>query len=567
MPRQLKMVWAGTAPLPAVDLPEGYAVRSFREGDEEKYAALLNDKDLGSWTVERLQSILDNPLSPDGTYFVTWNDDLVAVASALDAGGGSDKPVAEVGWVAAVPAHKGKKLGMAVCTAAINHLLDRGYEEIFLLTDHWRYPALKIYLKLGFEPRRDGPDDRYLWQKICEHLEWQLPEPKKARYVKRPTGEETAWRTLEKEKVAEPCIVTAWCMKRAFFQELTHREDIYTKDAPELVTEAFIRAGANLCPQFIMPAPGEGREHMAYGPFSAVEALKPKPPPPPQQKAAPPPKIAASPEDVRDMIDAMPDPDTLGRNFDVEARADGYARGITNLRDMARGEILFLSGFGQVDFMGGYNRWGYVNYLSALALYPEHLDRFYAHSGENARLSNVAIARAIEKYKLAPFVYGGQDICYNEGPLCSVETLDKIYIPHFARAVEPLHEAGIGIIWHSDGNILPVLDQLINVVGVAGFQGFQEETGCTLERIAARKTRDGEKLILWGSLSVTTTLPFGTVDDVKKDIERCFKVAAPGGGFGLASTSSILPETPLENIMAIYNHGQNFGREFLGANS
>ena len=314
--------------------------------------------------------------------------------------------------------------------------------------------------------------------------------------MKHPTGEETAWSTLEKEKVAEPCIVASWCMKRAFFQALTHRADIYTKDAPELVIEAFVRAGANLCPQFIMPAPGKGREHMAYDPFSAVEALKPKPPPPPQQKAAPPPKVASSPEDVRDMIDAMPDPDTLERNFNVEVRADGYARGIMNLRDMAHGEILFISGFGQADFMGGYNRWGYTNYLSALALYPEYLDRFYAYSGENGRLTNIAIARAVEKYKLAPFVYGGQDICYNEGPLCSLETLDKIYMPHLARAVEPLHEAGIGIIWHSDGNILPVLDQLINAVGVAGFQGFQEETGCTLELIAARQTRDGEKLVL-----------------------------------------------------------------------
>ena len=378
-------------------------------------------------------------------------------------------------------------------------------------------------------------------------------------------GEEIAWRTLEKEKIAEPCIIASWCMKRAFFQELTHREDIYTKDAPELVIEAFIRAGANLCPQFIMPSPEEGKEHMAYGPFSAAEALKPIPPTP-QQKVSPPPKVADSPEDVRDIIDDMPHPDTLERDFDLEGSAEGYAKGIMNLRDMARGEILFVSSFGQVDFMGGFNRWGYVNYLSALALYPDYLDRYYAYSAERARLRNIAIARSIEKYKLAPFVYTGQDICYNDGPLCSVETLDKIYFPHFARAVEPLHEAGIGIVWHSDGNILPILDQLINVVGVAGFQGFQEETGCTLERIAARRTRDGEKLILWGSLSVTTTLPFGTVDDVKKDVERCFKVAAPGGGFGLASTSSILPETPLENILTIYSHGQNFGREFLGTN-
>ena len=322
------------------------------------------------------------------------------------------------------------------------------------------------------------------------------------------------------------------------------------------IPAAFIRAGANLCPQFIMPSPVSGREHMACDPFGVVRDLEPT-----SQEASTRPAIKRpdSPEDVRDLIDAMPDPDTLERNFDVEAQADGYARRILNLRDMALGEILFVSGFGQTDFMGGYNRWGYTNYLSALALYPEYLDRYYAYSGERGRLRNIAIARAIEKYKLAPFVYSGQDICFNDGPICSVELLDKIYFPHLAHAVEPLHEAGIGIIWHSDGNILPILDQLINVVGVAGFQGFQEETGCTLERVAARRTRDGGKLILWGSLSVTTTLPFGTVDDVKQDVERCFKVAAPGGGFALAPTSSILPETPLANIRAIYETVKEYG--------
>jgi GNAT superfamily N-acetyltransferase len=563
MPRQLRMVWPGTDRPPEVVLPEGYEIRSFREGDEEKHVELLNNKGLGNWTVERLRSILDNPLSPDGIYFATYRDDLVAVACAFDRGG-TEMRIGEVGWVAADPAHKGKQLGMAVSAAAVNHLLDLGYDEIYLLTDHWRYPAIKTYLKLGFEPRRDGPDDRYLWQKISERFDWQLPEPKKAQYVKHPTGEEIAWRTLEKENMGEPCIVTGWCMKRAFFQMLTHREDIYTEDAPEIVIEAFIRAGANLCPQFIMPSPVEEREHMAYDPFSAAQARKASQAPPRKANTSQPVvKQPVSPEDVRDMIDAMPAPDTLERDFNVEAHADGYAKGIMRLRDMARGEMLFVSGFGQPDFMGGYNRWGYINYLSALALYPEYLDRFYAYSAEHGRLMNIAVARAIEKYGLAPFVYSGQDICYNDGPMCSPETLDRIYFPHLARAVEPLHEAGIGIIWHSDGNILPILDQLINVVGVAGFQGFQEETGCTLERVAARRTRDGEKLIFWGSISVTTTLPMGTVEDVKREVERCFRVAAPGGGFGLAPTSSILPETPLKNIMAIYEHGQRFGREFL----
>ena len=560
MPRQLRMIWYGKDKLPEVDLPDGYSVRSFRDGDEEAYAELLNNKDLGNWTVDRLQSILSNKLSPDGVFFVTYDNALVATACAQGHSDNSGKSIGEVGWVAGESAHSGKGIGMAACTAAVNHLLDLGYEDIYLLTDHWRYPALKTYLKLGFEPRLDGADDRYLWQKACEKLGWELSEPKKARYIKHPTGEEIAWRTLDKENVSEPCILSAWCMKRSFFQSLTHRDNIYAEDSPDIVIEAFIRAGANLCPQFIMPSPAV--EHMAYDPFHAALEAKAKPEQKPQQNASSPPKSPSTPEDVRDIVDALPDPAKLERNYNIEAVAEGYANGIKRLNDMSRHEILFISGFGMPSFMGGYG-WGYVNYLSALVLYPQIMEKYFAYGGESGRLYNIAVAHAVKKYGLAPYVYTGDDICYNEGPLCSLEMLDKLYFPHLAHAVQPLHDAGIGIVWHSDGNILPIIDRLINDVGVSGFQGFQEETGCSLEKVASHRTRNSKKLILWGSISVTTTLPYGTVDDVKRDVERCFRVAAPGGGFGLASTSSILPETPLENIIAMFEHGQRFGREFL----
>ncbi|HGJ64124.1 TPA: GNAT family N-acetyltransferase [bacterium] len=562
MPRQLKMLYPTKQHPPTVALSDGYSVRTFRKGDEEKYAELLNNKNLGDWTVERLSSILDDPLSPDGVFFVTYGDDLVAVACAQDRGLNSNQEkVGEIGWVAGDPAHKGKNIGLAVCASAVNYLLDLGYKEIYLLTDHFRYPALKTYIKLGFEPRLDGADDRYLWKNIYEKLGFDFPEnTKKAKYIKHPNGEEIAWRTLNKEKVNEPCILSAWCMKRSFFQSLTYRDDIYTEDAPDIVIEAFIRAGANLCPQFIMPSPIT--EHMAYDPFYVSAQAKSKSQP--QNTSSPKPKAPTSPEDVRDIVNALPDPYKLEKDYNIEAVAENYARYIMNMNERAKHEILFISGFGMPSFMGGYG-WGYVNYLSALKLYPDIMEKYFAYGGENGRLYNMAVAHAVKKYGLAPYVYTGDDICFNDGPLCSIDMLDKLYFPHLAHAVQPLHDAGIGIVWHSDGNILPIMDQLINVVGVSGFQGFQEETGCTLEKIASYRTRNNEKLILWGSISVTTTLPFGTVDDVKRDVERCFKVASPGGGFGLASTSSILPETPLENIITMFQHGQNFGREFLGS--
>jgi hypothetical protein len=407
---------------------------------------------------------------------------------------------------------------------------------------------------MGFEPERTTPDARFCWARISDILRWPLKEPTTARHIKQPTGEEIAWRTLNMEKITEPCILSPFAMKREFYQYLTHKNDIY-ENAADTAIEAFILSGANLDIQFIMPSPDI--EHMAVDPLS----LKIESAPPKIEETVQP--TFNSPEDVRDAIERLPDPATLERNFDLETAANAYAGRLKKLREIARGEMLFISDFGQADFMGGYTRWGYTNYLAAFALYPEHLKRYYQYTGEWGRLYNMAIVRAVEKYGIAPFVYSGQDICFNDGPICSPQTLDELYFPYLVRAVQPLHDAGIKIIWHCDGDVRLILPQLINRVGVAGFQGFQEETGCTLETIASLKTREGRKPIIIGSVSVTTTLPFGTVEDVKKDVERCFRVAATGGGFGLASSSSILPETPLSNILAMTEHGRRFGKKFL----
>jgi hypothetical protein len=364
-------------------------------------------------------------------------------------------------------------------------------------------------------------------------------------------GEEIAYRTLELETLKDPCILAAWCMKREFFQKMAKKENIY-ENVVKTAIEAFVKAGANLCPQFIVPS--SNNEHLAISPLKEPKVA--------MSNRCVPKFNCKTPEDIKNFVETLPDPDKLKQDFDVSSNAKEYAEYLLNLQNISKGEILFIGGFGQADFMGGYN-WGYDNYLSAMALYPEHIERYWRYTAEQARLDNIAIAYAVEKHKIAPFVFAGQDICFNDGPICSPEILDKLYFPNLAYAVEPFHNANIKIIWHCDGDVRKIIPQLINKIGVSGFQGFQEETGCTLEYMSKLKTRFGKKPILWGSVSVTTTLPFGTVEDVKKDVERCFRTAAPGGGFGLASTSSILPETPYENIITMFEHGLKFGKEFL----
>lgn len=80
----------------------------------------------------------------------------------------------ELGWVAADPAHAGKGLGYAVCAAVTARLLQAGYDNIHLYTEHWRLAAIKTYLKLGYLPFLFAPEMAERWRAVCIQLSWSF---------------------------------------------------------------------------------------------------------------------------------------------------------------------------------------------------------------------------------------------------------------------------------------------------------------------------------------------------------------------------------------------------------
>ncbi len=360
------------------------------------------------------------------------------------------------------------------------------------------------------------------------------------------TGREVAEATLHREDVPLPCITSCWITHSAYISGVIGRD--YWCDPEAGFCEFVRRTGANFVPQWYFPREKqrmleigemmhETRRHEAAG--------------------------FRSPEDVRDWIEQLSDDEAIERDFDIEQSAEGYAQTIIKHSEMMGPEVLVIDGFGMADFMGAYTRFGYENYLACAGLYPEHIRRYYHHSAVNARLKNHAIVEATERHRLAPFVYSGQDICGSGGPLMSPAMLRDLYFPELKWAMEPLIDAGIGVIWHCDGDIRPILPDLLDL-GVMGLQGFEEEHGPRWEDMCALSDRQGEPMSVWGCVSVTSTFPHGTPEDVRAAVERSFEVAGRGRGHVLSSTSSILPETPIANIDAFFEHAHQFGREFLG---
>ena len=177
---QLQMVWPKRllgAP-PEVKLPEGYALRQYEPADADAHVALMRRAGFGHWDSEELAAAIPN-IPPGGFFLVEHRATGRVVATAMAWHNPSDlHPYGgELGWVAGDSQHKGKHLGLAVCAAATRRFLECEYREIYLKTDDFRLPAIKTYLRLGYQPLmfRDGMAAR--WEKVHRQLDWiQGPE-------------------------------------------------------------------------------------------------------------------------------------------------------------------------------------------------------------------------------------------------------------------------------------------------------------------------------------------------------------------------------------------------------
>ncbi|MEM7531790.1 MAG: GNAT family N-acetyltransferase [Chloroflexota bacterium] len=172
--QQLKMCWPERLRQPpAVHVPEGYTLRTYQRGDEPGFYHVMDLAGFKDWDDETLRPWLMKIL-PDGWFLITHDATGEIVATAMANHNATDQhPFAgELGWVAGHPAHSGKGLGMAVCGAVVERLLQGGYKLIYLNTDDWRLPAITVYLRLGWIPLLHEADMAERWRVVCEQLDW-----------------------------------------------------------------------------------------------------------------------------------------------------------------------------------------------------------------------------------------------------------------------------------------------------------------------------------------------------------------------------------------------------------
>jgi len=150
----------------------------------------------------------------------------------------------------------------------------------------------------------------------------------------------------------------------------------------------------------------------------------------------------------------------------------------------------------------------------------------------------------------------GDDIGMQTGMMLSPNLWRSVFKPRMAKLIETARaiRPGIPVFYHSDGDIREVIPDLIEI-GVTVLNPIQPECMDPAEI----KKQYGDKLSFWGTVSVQKTLPFGTPEDVKKEVKLRMETIGKEGGFLIGPAHMIEPEVPWENLIAFIEAIEEFG--------
>ncbi|MCL5986477.1 MAG: hypothetical protein M1371_07905, partial [Actinobacteria bacterium] len=154
-------------------------------------------------------------------------------------------------------------------------------------------------------------------------------------------------------------------------------------------------------------------------------------------------------------------------------------------------------------------------------------------------------------------IWMGDDLGAQYGLMISPQIFRKVIKPKMAFLFDEIKKMNskIKIIFHSDGCIYEVLDDLVEV-GVNILHPIQPES---MDPVWIKR-RYGNELVLAGTIGTQSVLPFGSVEEVKTMVRDMIRSVAPGGGLWLMPSQNVQLDTPEYNIEAFYQAAIEYGK-------
>jgi uroporphyrinogen-III decarboxylase len=216
--------------------------------------------------------------------------------------------------------------------------------------------------------------------------------------------------------------------------------------------------------------------------------------------------------------------------------------------------ILTKLGYDFAFFAPGYTTgmmvftsYGLETFSYLLADNPEVISRYLELNTELnvRRIEHVSVA------DISPGVFVGEDIAYKGGTLFSPAYLRREFMPRLERIVDAYHKCGLAVMFHSDGNLMEIVDDLV-AVGVDILNPIETIAGMNVAEIRKKH----KNLVFAGGIDVSQLLPFGHSSEVAAETRKLIEIAGPGVLVG--SSTELHNNVPLENFKAMADTVRNY---------
>jgi uroporphyrinogen decarboxylase len=152
----------------------------------------------------------------------------------------------------------------------------------------------------------------------------------------------------------------------------------------------------------------------------------------------------------------------------------------------------------------------------------------------------------------------GNDLGSQTGPLLSFGLFERFVLPHLRRLIDLGHAYGLKVMLHCCGGFAPLIPSLIKA-GLDGLHAIQPN--CAGMDLRTLKAQFGRRILFNGCIDSHHVLIAGTPDLVRRKTREVMDIMKPGGGFVAgASHDWILEETPVQNVLAMFDTVRDYGR-------
>jgi len=173
-------------------------------------------------------------------------------------------------------------------------------------------------------------------------------------------------------------------------------------------------------------------------------------------------------------------------------------------------------------------------------------------------MSNLELARQAVGDRVDVIFVSGTDFGTQNGPFMSQELYRELFKPFHQRVNDWVHtHTRWKTFIHTCGGVEPLLEDIIE----AGFD-ILNPVQCSAAGMDPRelKRKYGDRLVFWGGgVDTQKTLPFGTPEEVRNEVRERLEILGQGGGFVFNPIHNVQANTPVENLLAMFEAVREYG--------